>query len=319
MQKQNFRTLPKLRDSISHVYIEHAKIDKEARSICFHDKEGKTQLPVAALTLLMLGPGTSITHAAIKVLADSGVLITWCGEEGIRYYAHGIGETRKGYKLEQQAHLWADDSAHMRVVRAMYELRLNVKPNFSYSLQQLRGMEGVRVRDSYAQASKATGVPWHGRSYNRTSWKDSDEINKALSAANACLYGLCHSAIVSGGYSPGLGFIHSGKQLSFVYDIADLYKAETTIPLSFEIVTMGSDNLERLIRTKCREVFYEKKLLKRILPDIAKLFEAGEQPATSDCDNWNEDEDPSRPMTYWDPGGNSSTPIQENSDGSDDS
>ncbi len=301
MQRIDFRTLPKLRDSISHMYVEHARVDKEARSIAFHDKEGVTEIPASSLTLLMLGPGTSITHQAIKVLADAGVLVVWSGEGGVRYYAHGTGETRKAYKLEQQARLWADDVAHLRVVRAMYALRLNLQTDENVTLEQLRGMEGARVRTAYQRASKVTGVPWHGRSYNRQSWERSDDINRALSAANACLYGICHAAIVSGGYSPGLGFIHSGKQLSFVYDIADLYKADTTIPLAFDVVRQGPQKLERQIRSRCREVFHEMKLLDRILPDIAKLLEQGETDSPLPEDDWDENGDPSRPAAYWTP------------------
>lgn len=302
MRKVDFRALPKLRDSFSHVYVEHVKIDKEAKSISLHDKDGITQLPVSALTLLMAGPGTSITHEAIKVLADSGVLVVWCGEDGIRYYAHGIGETRKAYKLERQARLWADTTAHMQVVRAMYALRLGLAVDANLTLEQLRGMEGVRVRDSYAQASRETGVPWHGRSYDRTEWGHSDAVNRALSAANSCLYGLCHAAIVTGGYSPGLGFIHSGKQLSFVYDIADLYKAEVTIPVAFKTVLDGSENLERRVRQACRAQFHSAKLLERILPDINKVLMAGEQEEMELEDGWDEDNDPARPSGYWEPG-----------------
>lgn len=323
MRKLDYRSLPKLRDSLSHLYVEHAKIDKEARSISLHDKEGITQVPVAGLTLLMLGPGTSITHQAIRVLADSGCLVVWSGEEGIRYYAHGLGETRKGYKLERQARMWADDAAHMRVVRAMYGLRLGIRMDDTRTLQQLRGMEGVRVRDSYAQASRATGVPWHGRNYDRSNWSRSDDINRALSAANACLYGLCHAAIVSGGYSPGLGFIHSGKQLSFVYDVADFYKANTTIPLSFDVVKSGTQHLEREVRRTCRDVFREQKLLDRILPDIERVLCAGEQSNMEFEDGWEEDADPARPMNYWNPEDDHSDPMDtgfepEGSDDGDD-
>lgn len=301
MRKIDFRALPKLRDSQSHLYVEHVKIDKEAQSIALHDMEGVTAVPVSSLTLLMLGPGTSITHEAVKVLADSGVLVVWTGEEGIRYYAHGIGETRKAYKLERQASLWADHDAHMRVVRAMYRKRLGVRSSRSRTLEQLRGMEGVRVRDAYARASRETGVPWHGRNYDRSDWSRSDDVNRALSAANACLYGLCHSAIVSGGYSPGLGFIHSGKQLSFVYDIADLYKADVTIPLAFNVVKSGPEHLEREVRKTCREAFHRYHLLERVLPDIDQLLSAGERGAEAEDDDWDEDEDPSRPLDYWTP------------------
>src|SRR5690554_5875285 len=181
----------------------------------------------------MLGPGTSITHAAVKTLAESGCLVIWCGEQGIRFYAQGMGETRSASRLLHQATLYADPELRSHVVVRLYRMRFIEDLPSSLTLQQLRGREGSRVREAYARASEASGVPWTGRSYDRNNWSNADPVNKALSVANSCLYGICHAAIVSLGYSPGLGFIHTGKLLSFVYDIADLYKVEITIPTAF--------------------------------------------------------------------------------------
>ena len=309
MRDIDFRSLPKLRDSLSYLYFEHAKIDKSAQAIAVYDKEGVTEVPASSLSVLLLGPGTSITHEAIKVLGDSGCLTIWCGEHSVRYYAHGLGETRKGYKIERQAKLWANDDIHMRIVNGMYRKRLGDHVASEMTLQQLRGMEGVRVRDSYAKASRETGVEWHGRQYDRSGWNKSDDINRALSTANACLYGICHSAIIAAGYSPALGFIHSGKQLSFVYDIADLYKADITIPAAFTAVQQSSPKLETTVRQACRDMFHRTRLLSRIIPDIAELFDYGEGKISDvkshhteeDQDNWDEHGDPSKPLDYWEP------------------
>ena len=310
MRDLDFRSLPKLRDSYSFIYLEHSKIDKSAQSIAAYDKEGVTEIPASSLTLLMLGPGTSITHEAVKTLADNGCMIVWCGEQGIRYYAHSTGETQKGYKIERQARLWADEKSHMTVVRAMYTLRLGLNFDTALTLEQLRGKEGVRVREIYASAAKDYGVEWKGRSYDRQDWKGGDEVNRALSTANSCLYGICHAAIVSAGYSPALGFIHSGKQLSFVFDIADLYKAEITVPVAFQAAASGAKNLESEVRKTCRDLFHRTRLLERILPDIEKLFLCGEgktvikgenyniiEPSTSQ--QWDEFQDPDKPLPYW--------------------
>ena len=99
-------------------------------------------------------------------------------------------------------------------------------------------------------------------------WADADPINRALSAANSCLYGVCHAAIVAAGFSPALGFIHTGKMLSFVYDVADLYKTETSIPIAFQAAAGPPIGVERRVRTRCREVFTERRLLARLVPDI---------------------------------------------------
>lgn len=216
----------------------------------------------------MLGPGTTITHAAIRVLAASGCTVLWCGEEGVRFYGHGLGETRKARRLMHQARMWADPALRLQVVRRMYQMRFPEPLDDSLSLREIRGKEGIRVRAAYARLSAETGVDWKGRSYKTGSWTSADAVNRALSAANSCLYGLCHSAIVSVGYSPGLGFIHTGKMLSFVYDIADLYKTEVTIPAAFRAAAEAGEGLEGRVRRMCRDLFRSTRLLSRIVADI---------------------------------------------------
>ncbi|MBM3144076.1 MAG: type I-E CRISPR-associated endonuclease Cas1 [Chloroflexi bacterium] len=269
---QDLHELPKLRDSVSYLYIEHAIVDRKDSSIEFIQKEGRTQVPVAALCVLMLGPGTSVSHAAVKALAESGCLIVWTGEDATRCYAQGLGETRKGYHLLRQAELVSDPARRLEVIRRMYRKRFPEPLDSSLTLEQIRGMEGSRVRSIYYQSSKTYGVPWHGRRYDRGNWGNADPVNRALSAANALLNGICHAAIVSGGYSPGLGFIHTGRQTSFVYDIADLYKAEITIPLAFQTAAESPEHVDGRVRLACRQKFKEAKLLDRILPDIDDLL-----------------------------------------------
>lgn len=269
---QDLHELPKLRDSLTYLYIEHAIVDRKDSSIEFIQKQGRTQAPVAVLCVLMLGPGTSVSHAAVKVLAESGCLIVWTGEDVTRCYAQGLGETRKGYHLLRQAELVSDPARRLEVIRRMYQKRFPNPLAPDLTLEQIRGMEGSRVRSIYYQSSKAYGVPWHGRRYDRGNWGNADPVNRALSAANALLNGICHAAIVSGGYSPGLGFIHTGRQTSFVYDIADLYKAEITIPLAFQIVAESPEHVDGRVRVACRQKFKDVKLLDRILPDIDDLL-----------------------------------------------
>ena len=289
--------LPKVRDSWSYLYLEHCLIDQEAKAIAFHDKEGRVPVPCAALNVLMLGPGTSISHAAIRALAENGCLVFWTGEEGVRFYAQGLGETRSARNLLRQARLWADDKLHLEVVLRLYQMRFDEVLDAGLTLRQIRGKEGMRVRHAYAEASRATGVPWKGRSYARDRWTAADPINRALSAANSCLYGVCHAAIVAAGYSPALGFIHTGKMLSFVYDVADLYKLEMTVPAAFAAVAEGEKDLEGRVRRGCRDAFREGQLLKRIIPDIQKAL--GEE-ALVDGDGQYAS-DPAQPGGLWDP------------------
>lgn len=268
MRVQDLHVLPQFSDGWSYLYVERCRIDQDDRAIAVHDEKGKVPVPCANLALLMLGPGVSITHAAISVLADHGCLVAWCGEEGVRFYAVGMGETRSASNFLHQARMWADADLRMQVVLRLYQLRFFEKFEPGLTIRQIRGMEGVRVRDSYARAARETGVPWSGRSYRRDKWSNADPVNRALSVANACLYGLCHAAVVSAGFSPALGFIHTGKMLSFVYDVADLYKAELTIPVAFRAAAEDIDGLERRVRIMCRDEFVSRLLLQRIVPDM---------------------------------------------------
>lgn len=299
MRLQDLHELPKTRDSLSYLYVEHCRVDQEAKAIAIHDATGVTPVPCAALALLMLGPGSKITHAAVLTLADCDCLVAWVGEMGVRYYAAGSGATRSARNLIRQARLVTRRSTRLQVVRRLYEMRFGETLSPELSLEQIRGKEGARVRDAYAKASAESGVAWHGRSYNREDWNKSDPVNRALSAANSCLYGLCQAAIVSAGFSPAMGFIHTGKQLSFVYDVADLYKVDLTVPVAFAAAAAGVQPMEREVRLRCRDKFAETDLLGRIVKDIESALDVA--PATEDADELDFDADPAAPGGLWDP------------------
>ena len=293
---RDLHELPKLRDSLSYLYVEHCRVEQKDKAIELLDKEGRIMVPAAALSVLLIGPGTTVTHAAVKALADNGCTVVWTGEDGTRCYAQGGGETRRAYHLLRQAELASDPQKRIQVVLRMYCHRFGDQLQPGLNLEQIRGLEGQRVRQAYAQTSRAYGVPWYGRQYDRANWNSGDPVNRALSAANALLNGLCHAAIVSGGYSPALGFVHTGKQLSFVYDVADLYKVDVTVPLAFRIVAESTERVDSRVREACREAFKEQRLLQRVLPDIdallgisADLLEAGAEA----------DSDPGRPEPLW--------------------
>jgi CRISPR-associated protein Cas1 len=264
--------LPRVSDGWTFLYAEHVRVERSDYAIELFDAEGRIPVPVAALSVLLLGPGTSITHAAMLALAEGGCSVVWCGEGGARFYASGIGETRRAHHLEAQARAWASPKKHLDVVRRLYTMRFPVGLPEGLTLEQIRGHEGVRVRDAYAAAATETGVPWTGRAYRVGDWESADPVNRALSAANACLYGLCHAAIVATGFSPALGFVHTGKLLSFVYDVADLYKVELTVPLAFRVVREGTSKIDTRARKACREAFLTGQLLERIVPDMQRAI-----------------------------------------------
>ncbi|MDR2528061.1 MAG: type I-E CRISPR-associated endonuclease Cas1e [Synergistaceae bacterium] len=273
---KNLKILPKLRDSLSFLYVEHAIIEQEDLAIVMIRKEGRTPIPIASLTTLMIGPGVSITHAAIRAICGNGCLVIWCGERASRFYASGMGETRSAANLLLQARLCVDEASHMEVVRRMYTRRFPNMDCGGMSLRQIRGLEGIRMREAYKVAAKVAGISWKKREYNNDNWEGGDDVNRAVSYANVILYGLCHAAIVSLGFSTGLGFVHTGKMLSFVYDIADLYKVETTIPAAFLAVASASgqekEAFEKKVRVLCRQRFSGARILKRIPEDIAWIF-----------------------------------------------
>jgi len=264
--------LPRVADGWTFLYTEKVRIERADNAIELRDKSGRIAVPVAALSSLMLGPGSVITHAAVLALAEGGCSVVWCGEHGARFYASGLGETRRAHHLEAQAIAWASKKKHADVVRRMYTMRFSEGLPDGLSLEQIRGHEGVRVRDAYAAISRETGVPWSGRSYKHGDWGSADPVNRALSAANASLYGLCHGAIVATGFSPGLGFVHVGKQLSFVYDIADLYKLDVTVPAAFRAAKEGMNSIESRVRKNCRDLFHSTRLIERIVPDIQRTL-----------------------------------------------
>lgn len=295
---RDLHILPRVRDSWSFLYLERCRIEQDEQAIAVQDARGKVKVPCASLTLLMLGPGTTITHAAVRTLADSGCLVAWTGEEGLRFYAQGLGETRSAQNLYHQARLWAQPGSRRDVAFRLYRMRFDEPPDSSLSLAQIRGMEGLRVRAAYEAASRETGVSWRGRSYRRDQWDAADPVNRALSAASACLYGVCHAALVSAGFSTALGFIHTGKMLAFVYDVADLYKTEVTIPTAFRCVASGTEALEQRVRRACRQIFREARLLHRIIPDVEfALALRRERASISDAF----DADPALPAALWDP------------------
>jgi hypothetical protein len=263
---------------LTFLYVEHCTIGKSSSALTATDDDGVLHIPSAALSVLMLGPGTRVTHSAMSVIADSGMSVIWVGEEGVRYYAHGRPIGRSTRLLEAQARLVSNSRLRIAAARKMYAMRFDDEDVETLSMQQLRGREGARVRKLYRQMSNKHGVPWAKREYDMNSFLASDPINVALSAAHTCLYGVVHATIVAVGCSPGLGVIHTGHDRSFVYDIADLYKADVTIPIAFESVVAMNDmdfplsELPSYTRRACRNAFRQNRLSEQIVKDIRLLL-----------------------------------------------
>jgi len=268
----NLHELVRAEDRMSFVYVERAVIHRDQNAITATDERGTIHIPAASLGALLLGPGTNVTHQAMLLLAESGSTAVWVGERGVRYYAHGRSLASTTRLLEAQAHAVSNQSSRLKVAREMYAMRFPGEDIDTLTMQQLRGREGARVRRLYRNESDRTGVPWKRRDYDGENFENSDLINMALSSAHTCLYGIIHAVIVALGCSPGLGFVHTGHARSFVYDIADLYKAEITVPIAFDVVASDPVDVESETRHAVRDAVYNGSILPRCAKDIRKLL-----------------------------------------------
>lgn len=264
-----------IKERRSMLFLRYGRLDVEDGAFVLVDKTGvRMQIPMGGIVCLLLEPGTTVTHAAVALAADCGTLLLWIGEGGVRLYSAGQPGGARADKLLYQAKLALTDDLRLKVVRAMYAYRFKEEPPQRRSIEQLRGIEGVRVRNLYKELATCYNVTWSKRNYDPRNWDAADPVNKALSVANHCLYGVCEAAILAAGYAPAIGFIHTGKPLSFVYDIADLFKFDTVIPAAFRAVAKNAGDIVRDVRLGCRDMFREQKLLRRIIPVMEEVLAA---------------------------------------------
>ena len=272
MEKPVLSELPTISDRMTFLYLEHCRISREDGAVTVKEIEGTVYIPAAAITVLLLGPGTEITHRAIELIGDTGISVIWIGEHGVRYYAHGRALNSHTRLLENQAKLVSNTRSHLAVVRKMYAMRFNDEDVSGLTLQQLRGREGARMRSIYREQARLNKVEWNGREYDKEDFFSGSPVNQALSAGNVCLYGLASAVITALGCSNGLGFIHVGHEFSFAYDIADLYKAEITIPIAFQLACEEVPDLPNVVRRKVRDEFVKSHILERMVRDIKYLL-----------------------------------------------
>lgn len=277
MIRPDLQALPQVKDRMTFLYLEHCTLGRQDGAITMTDENGVVHIPAAAISVLLLGPGTRVTHRAMELMGDTGVGAVWVGEHGVRYYAHGRPLTTRANLLIRQAELVSNTRKHLDVVRKMYQLRFPDENVAHLTMQQLRGREGSRVRNVYRAYAKETGVAWNGRVYNPDDFSSGDAVNQALSAGHACLYGLAHAVIVALGCAPGLGFIHVGHERSFVYDIADLYKSEITIPIAFQTAAEAPEDLPAIVRRRVRDAMVSARILERMVHDIRWLLSPAEE------------------------------------------
>ncbi len=258
------------------LFVERGQLDVLDGAFVLVDKNGvRTHIPIGGVACMMLEPGIRVSHAACALAARVGTLMVWVGEAGVRLYSAGQPGGARADRLLYQAKLALDPDLRLKVVRKMYELRFGDRPPERRSVEQLRGIEGARVREMYKRLAQQFGVEWRARDYDPDAWNAADIPNRCLSAATACLYGVTEAAVLAAGYAPAVGFIHTGKPLSFVYDVADIYKFETVVPVAFKTAARSPSNPEREVRLGCRDIFRQTRLLERIIPGIEEMLSAG--------------------------------------------
>ncbi len=268
--------LLRVEDRVTFLHLERCTISRDANAITATSQDGTIHVPAATLSAVLLGPGTRVTHHAMMLLAQAGVTAVWVGEQGVRYYAHGSPLATSTRLLEAQAAAVSNTRRRLAVARAMYEMRFPDEVVEGLTMQQLRGREGARVRALYRSHAERAGVLWKRRDYNPEQFDASDAINQALSAAHSCLYGVVHAAVVSLGCSPGLGFVHTGHSRAFVHDMADLYKAEVTIPLAFDVVAEGGVDITGETRRRVRDAMRSGEVLVRCVRDLRQFLIPGD-------------------------------------------
>lgn len=260
--------LPRIEDRISFVYTDNCRLEKDDGAVRIIMNDGNMDIPAAQLVVLMLGPGTTVTHRMIQTASEAGMCIVWVGEEGVRFYAGGNPLSGDTKLLIKQAKIVSNEKLRIAAAKRMFNIRYPGENITELSMRQLLGREGTKVGKRYRELSEQYGVPWNGRKYNSDDFNSNDPLQNALSCANACLYGICYSVIYSLGLSPGLGIVHTGLAKSFVLDIADIYKEQISFPVAFSEISKGNRDLDKRIRTSMRDIIKDKRFLKCLVSDI---------------------------------------------------
>ncbi|MHB0765390.1 type I-E CRISPR-associated endonuclease Cas1e [Stutzerimonas sp. NM35] len=270
-------SLPQVKDKYPFLYLERGRLEIDDSSVKWIDSTNNVvPLPVATLNALLLGPGTTVTHDAIKTAVAANCAVCWVGEDSLLFYAAGFLPTADTRNLKQQIELSADPQKSLEVARRMYARRFPDAELAGKALKEMMGMEGHRVRSLYQQKAEQYQVGWKGRSFTPGKFETSDITNQVLTAANAALYGILCSAVHSLGYSPHIGFIHSGSPLPFIYDLADLYKEELCIDLAFSLTRdMAGRYDKHKVSAAFRQRVIDMDLLAKLAEDIPGILGSG--------------------------------------------
>lgn len=266
--------IPQVKDKYPFVYLEHGRLEIDDSSVKWIEATGHAiSIPCATVNTILLGPGTSVTHAAIKSMSESNCTVCWIGSDSLLYYATGETPTANTYNLKKQISLYSNSKKKLETARTLFSFRFPDLELKEKSLSEMMGMEGYRVKELYKKVAEKYEIPWDGRNYIPGKINLSDTTNKILTCCNVALYGILLSVVHALGFSPRIGFIHSGCPLPFVYDIADLYKTEVSIDLAFKLTKeMGGEYIKDVVADAFRERICNNNILERSVKDIGKIM-----------------------------------------------
>ncbi len=256
------------------VHLERGYLEKDGHALVLRQGELLTHIPVGLFTCIQIGPGVVVTHEAVKTCAQEQCLLIWVGEQGVRCYSAGQPGGASAERILEQAALRLDPKKRLTVARNLYRYMFGEEPPQCRSIDELRGIEGNRVKSFYKDCAKRHGVTWLRRDYDPNNFSSSDDLNKALSVANAALYGVCESVILTLGYSPAIGFIHSGDARSFVFDLADTIKMQAAVETAFAVIGTKPTEVEGCVRRACRDQFRELDLARRLVTTLEEVMQA---------------------------------------------
>lgn len=241
---------------------------------------GDYAIPYQAVSMILLGPGTSITQDVLRLCARHGVLVAAVGEGGVKSYtAPPLGQGRSDV-ARAHAERWAESKRRLDTARRLYAWRFGrILPH--RDIETLRGIEGARMKESYKLVAQRFGIEWHGRRYNRQNPNTADPANQALNHAATFVEAAADLAVAAVGALPPLGFIHEDSSNAFTLDIADIYRVDITLPLAFGAVRAfhdgKADHLEREVRRRASKLFRQEKLISRMIDRIKELFDVDDR------------------------------------------
>ena len=269
-------------------WLERGKLIAEDGTVSFRTagfgdlQAGTYAIPHQTVSFIMLGPGSTLSHDAARILARHSTGLAMVGEGGVRLYASLPAQPDQATRARAQARAWADPVQRSAVVRRMYAWRLGeILPEDEITV--LRGIEGARAKAVYRRLAEQFGISWNGRRYDRADPEGADQPNQAINHASTAVLGLAQLAVTIAGAIPQLGFIHENSGFAFPLDVADLFRDSITVPVAFSAVKQRRDGehrgqpLERTVRKLAGKRFRQEKLVVRMLDRIKELFDADDR------------------------------------------